>query len=332
MHRSVTALLLHPNVTKHFSYKSALTIFRCFSIWGIQRCHLPATTPATYTKLILAAPCTISRGTPTKSWRTTLSPRCSILRQGKTTVVLLSSSPFSTPWQRYQGKKTKEQLFHKSRLWHQEKQQLLKKIRPRAAVFLPSLLIIFFISTQAIWAKDLIAYLVLSEIFLKFCLLCFLLFEEFKWFVKKGSKIAVEPGTGARSLTCFSALLTTHLSLPWRGADIKSQESLAVPRQLSSRHIMLLYCLCYLTLTLFWSANFNGIMVRMGRRGLFYLRLGPSETWGVFTEDLRSPTLIPIPANSKTPERNGKSWAETSLVEKPTCTLWRTSRSQEVES
>lgn len=123
-----------------------------------------------------------------------------------------------------------------------------------------------------------------------------------------------------------------HIMLPWWGADIKSQESLAVPRQLSSRHIILLYCLCYLTLTLFCSAIFNGIMVRMGSRGHFYLCLVPSEKWGVFTEALCSPTLVPIPGNSKTPERNGKSWFETSLVEKPTCALCRTYCSQEVES
>jgi len=95
------ALLPYTNVTKHFFYTKVIqTTFRCLSVWGMQRCNLPATTPATYTKLILAAPCTISRGTPTKSWRTTLSPRCSILQRGKTTVVLFSNSVSLLPCDR----------------------------------------------------------------------------------------------------------------------------------------------------------------------------------------------------------------------------------------
>lgn len=116
-HRSVDSSSSAPKCHKTFPTQRPFSDY--FSIWAMQKCHLPATTPATYTKLILAAPCTISRGTPTKSWRTTLSPRCSILRQGKTTVVFFSKLfclPSLPSRQRYLGKETNEHLLHGSRL------------------------------------------------------------------------------------------------------------------------------------------------------------------------------------------------------------------------
>lgn len=166
----------------------------------MQRSHLPATTPATYTKLILAAPCTISRGTPTKSWRTTLRPRCSILQQGKTTVVLFSnsSSPFSTTetqisWKENQIAPASHKYTNAGKNSDSRKTQTQScNVSSLLAAF------IFFISTQILSAKDLIQCLVLSQTFFLFC------FKKLNDLSKKSSKMAAEPGTEARNLTCSS--------------------------------------------------------------------------------------------------------------------------------
>lgn len=64
---------------------------------------------------------------------------------------------------------------------------------------------IFSISTQVLSAKDLVQHLVLSKTFF-FLFLCLKKLNDLSKKKKKSSKMAAEPGTEARNLTCSSLL------------------------------------------------------------------------------------------------------------------------------
>lgn len=167
MHRSVTALLLHPNVTKHFSYTSQHWPFSDASPSGASRgvTYLPQLQQRTQNwswQLHAPFPGEPQPGAEGQHWvQGVLS--CGNEKQQLSSSLALPSPPHDGG---IKERKSNSTCFTKADCDTRTNNSSWKKIRPRAAAFLPSLLlIIFFISTQVIWAKDLIVYVVLSEIF-----------------------------------------------------------------------------------------------------------------------------------------------------------------------